>query len=115
MVTLEDVFDEVMERRAQWAAEHGDRIAHFASTLRGGAWTAAHTGAAVDSLRCYAATPVSKEWCRTHGLAQSCTLSLRMYGDEVAAQLGDDGLPEVQAAGHAAGQRTGAAPRAVAA
>lgn len=85
-----DVFDELQRRRSAWAIDGEDGVTmHFASQLRGGQWTASHVGEVVDSLRCYAATPLAREWCAAHRMAKSCTLSLRLYGDEVCRQLGD--------------------------
>lgn len=85
----EDIFEELQKRRALWAAQHEEDMAvHFATQLRGGRWTAAHVGEVVDSLRCYAATQAARDFCASHQMAKSCTLSLRLYGDEVCQQLG---------------------------
>ena len=73
-----DVFDELMHRRALWAAEYGEGVEHFATTVRGGEWTASHVGEAVDSLRCYASTAQAKQFCAAHLLAKTSTFSLRL-------------------------------------
>lgn len=86
---VEDVFAIVQARRAQWAAEHGDGVEHFKTSLRGGAWTAANMGDAVDVLRCAVATAEAKDFCRTHQLGQSGSFSLSLYGEEVCALLAE--------------------------
>lgn len=85
----EDVFQVVQGRRLLWAAEHGEGVEHFGSSLRGGQWTAAHVGDAVDSLRCSATTARAKRVCHLHDMPLSATFSLKMYGDEVASLLGE--------------------------
>ena len=83
-----DVFDEVQRRRDAWAAEQDEEVLeHFSSTLRGGAWTHAHTGLAVDSVRAAAISRRAKDFCLAHGLQQSGTFSLRLYGEEVCSAL----------------------------
>jgi hypothetical protein len=83
-----DVYEEVSQKRMLWAAEHGQPEEHFGSTLRGGAWTAAHSGQAVDSVRCFAKSMEAREFCQQHRLAKTATFSLRLYSDEVCALLG---------------------------
>ncbi len=87
-IAPEDVFEEVQRRRLLWAADHGEEVEHFSTHLRGGAWTAARTGEAIDSLRCAAATTQAKDFCIAHQLPQTSTFSLQLYGDEACALLG---------------------------
>ena len=83
-----DVFEEVRRRRDAWDAEHGVPVEiHFSVSLRGGAWTAAHVGEAVDSVRCQAASHTAREFCRLHGMPSSGTFSLRLYGEDVCGHM----------------------------
>ena len=83
-----DVFEEVRRRRDAWDAEHGVPVEiHFSVSLRGGAWTAAHVGEPVDSVRCQAASHKAREFCRLHGMPSSGTFSLRLYGEDVCGHM----------------------------
>jgi len=87
-VDPDDVFGELMSRRMLWAADHPEPEEHFGTTLRGGAWSAARSGEAVDSVRFFALSAQAKDFCERHQLARTSNFSVRMYGEEVCALLG---------------------------
>ena len=86
-VDPEAVIAALAEAREQWEVEQPKGLEHFTWTIRGGLWTAAHTGLPYDSFRSQASTATGKDFLRKKGLHQSATFSLSLYGEPAAATL----------------------------
>lgn len=84
----EHVFEVLRQRRDAWMADHAapDEV-HVTSLVRGGIWTASHTGSVVEPIRAQASSSTAQDFRRLHGLAQGGTFSLRLYGEEACALL----------------------------
>ena len=84
----EDVMDILQTMRAEWGAVVPDDWSkRFKCDARGGLWTAAHTGMAVDSIRAQCHSQAAKDWAKLYSLPLSATLSLRLYADEFCSIL----------------------------
>ena len=86
---LVDIWNSVVEERLAHEVERGGvRVDVFVTVLRGGAWTAAHRGVAVDSLRADGRGQEAALFCRTYSLPKSCTFAFSVYSRADAAWLG---------------------------
>ena len=87
-VDPEAVIEALAMARALWEdKQDATDVVHFAWSIRGGAWTAAHRGAAYDSFRSQAVTDRGKDFLRRHGLHQSATFSLASYGEGASSVM----------------------------
>ena len=62
----------------------GDGVQHFATTVRGGVWTAASKGVALHSYRAEARTQEAEAWSAVWGFAALASFALGRYGAEDA-------------------------------
>ena len=75
-----DVWAALTEARAMLLDEDMS-VERFSYTLRGGAWTHAHTGMPYDSFRSFGATVDGRQFLEQHRLPQSATFSVARYGE----------------------------------
>ena len=66
------------------AAVDGHEDLYFHVVRRGGAWTMAHVGVAVDSIRGEARGVLAKQWCDTYAYPKSQTFACSKYSLEGA-------------------------------
>ena len=86
---LVDIWNSVVEERLAHEVERGGvRGDVFVTVLRGGAWTAAHRGVAVDSLRAEGRRQEAALFGRTYSLPKSCAFAFSVYSRADAAWPG---------------------------
>jgi hypothetical protein len=77
----ESIMDELARIRMEMAEEEDAHIIeYYAWQVRGGVWTARHTGMAYDSYRAFAKLEASRDWCRDCLLTPSASFYVTVYG-----------------------------------
>eukprot|EP00971_Amphidinium_carterae_P011411 224631-Amphidinium_carterae.1 len=84
---LEKAVNELAEQRKMWGVETTPESAHFATHLRGGRWSMAVLGQAIERFVSAALTNEAKEFCKREGLALTASFSVSRYGASDGAQL----------------------------
>jgi len=79
--SLAHVWDELDQKRSEWAALAGDVGDDFVTVLRGGPWTQAHMGKATDRCAAQAKPGVPVSWCAMYGLNKLASFSFSVYGE----------------------------------
>jgi hypothetical protein len=83
VLDAEAIMDILHTMRAEWGAAVPEELSmHFKCDARGGLWTAARTGMAVDSIRALCHSQAAKDWAHLYYLRETATFSLRLYQDD---------------------------------
>ena len=86
LISSEEVIEALYERRFHWQGE-GERCPDFKVQLRGGQWTAAHTGMAYDSFRGFAMRGEASQICARFNMQSTATFAIRSFSEEGAQCL----------------------------
>ena len=76
---VEEVWESLKKCRSEWANQHEAHTTHFATVMRGGAWTLAHVGTEVDSIAGMARGGEALQWCSRYGLPKMASFSIRKF------------------------------------
>lgn len=79
-----EIFDILMNKRAEWETNESVERTHFAVELLGGRWTAANLGVAYDAFRGACRRGDAEAWCDRFGLQKSFRCGLRQVSEEIA-------------------------------
>lgn len=79
-----EIFDLLMNKRAEWETNEVVERSSFAVELLGGRWTAAHIGVAYDAFRGASRGGDAEAWCERFGLQKSFRCGLRQVSEQVA-------------------------------
>jgi hypothetical protein len=93
---LDSVWQELDARRQEWAIETAGLGEDFTSVLRGGPWTQANMGKAVDRCAATAKQGLPSQWCAQYGLNKIASFSFSVYGEQGAAQLSSEWCRRMQ-------------------
>ena len=74
------------ERRYVMEKDTRDMM-NFKVQVRGGAWTAEHTGMAIDSFRAFATRGFASQLCARFHIGATATFSIRLYSEDGAQRL----------------------------
>lgn len=83
---LEQVYNELEKKRAEWAQEYDPDIT-FRVRVLGGKWTKENLRVAADAVGGHAATETGKEFCKSYKMGSSMRFNFNKYGEVVAAGL----------------------------
>lgn len=86
----DDAVDALLAKRAELEETREEQGPNFLWTLRGGRWTAKHTGMAYDSFRAYAVAGNPATWCGLMSIVATATFSIRLYTEDGARMLADN-------------------------
>lgn len=79
-----EIFDLLMNKRAEWETNEAAERSHFTVELLGGRWTAANLGVAYDAFRGACRGGDAEAWCDRFGLQKSFRCGLRQVPEEIA-------------------------------
>lgn len=83
----EHAFAELEKKRREWEAAPVPHMPDFVTKIRGGAWTAARTGSATDSVRGEARGQDAIAWCVSRGVPKTATFAFTRYTEGGAGVL----------------------------
>ena len=86
---VEEVWAELEAQRASWRERGAQGSPDFTIHVRGGKWTAEHTGEATDSVRAQASGTSALSFCEQYGLNRSATFHYSAYPRETAHLLAE--------------------------
>jgi hypothetical protein len=86
---VEDVFDELRQKREQWHLQGDPRRVDFRVSLLGGAWQKRVRGKAYDAFRGQALKGEAEDWCTSHGLQKTARFDVDTHGETTAAILAE--------------------------
>ena len=82
-----DMFDVLLAKRAEWAADHPDVRGDFSVDLLGGRWTKEHLGVEYDAFRGHAHRGEPEEFCVVWGLQKSFRCSVTTISEEISHMI----------------------------
>ena len=84
---LAGMWDVVRKARADWEASEKVEPKYFKTVLRAGITAMRSIGEPMDAVRGYASGAFVQTWCKSYGLADNKTYSLKKYGPELTHLL----------------------------
>lgn len=86
---VEDVFEELRQKREQWHLQGDVSRVDFRVSLLGGAWQQRVRGKAYDSFRGQALKGEAGDWCILHSFQKTARFEVATHGETTAATLAE--------------------------
>jgi hypothetical protein len=93
---LARVWQELQDKREQWAVDAVCYGEDFTTIIRGGPWTAIHKGKAFDRCAATAKPGGPSQWCVQHAMNKQAHFSFNLYGEVVASSLAAEWCKRMQ-------------------